>query len=110
MVGASMRQGPHQGAQKSTTTGIDESRTSDFQLASVNSFTLPAMIGASSNNEGRRITRTQRTREYAPGNPEHGGIIRWGKSESTLVDLWPRTGAAGVRPDGPHGLTPAGLA
>ncbi len=43
MVGASMRQGPHQGAQKSTTTGIGESRTSDFQFPSVNSFTLPAI-------------------------------------------------------------------
>jgi hypothetical protein len=49
MVGASVRQGPHQGAQKSTTTGTEESRTSDFQVASVNSITLPAIGFASIN-------------------------------------------------------------
>src|SRR5262249_10569088 len=36
IVGASERHGAHQGAQKSTRTGMDESRTSDCQLASVN--------------------------------------------------------------------------
>src|SRR4051794_865978 len=43
IVGASIRQGPHHGAQKSTITGTDESRTSDFQLASVNSSTFAAI-------------------------------------------------------------------
>src|SRR5580698_4880458 len=35
--GAIMRQGPHQGAQKSTNTGVDDSRTSLRKFSSVNS-------------------------------------------------------------------------
>src|SRR5258708_2686230 len=50
-----MRQGPHQGAQKSTSTGTDESSTSDCQLASVNSITLPAICIASPRSKSNRI-------------------------------------------------------
>ncbi len=39
-VGASVRQGPHQGAKKSTTTGITLSRTSHSNEAEVTDFTL----------------------------------------------------------------------
>src|SRR5262249_17055587 len=61
IVGATIRHGPHHGAQKSIITGTAESRTSDFQLASVNSITLPAMAGASSveiKRESGLITRS----------------------------------------------------
>src|ERR1700709_2090779 len=40
-TGWTTRQGPHQGAQKSTSTGPSASRTSDLKLASVTSLSLP---------------------------------------------------------------------
>src|SRR3954447_12439876 len=40
--GAMIRQGPHQGAQKSTSTGCGDSSTSAAKLLSVTSFRLPA--------------------------------------------------------------------
>src|SRR5262249_10554853 len=44
MIGDSMRQGPHHGAQKSTTTGLSDLRTSASQLAEVNSSKLSLAI------------------------------------------------------------------
>src|SRR4029453_15864780 len=42
-IGSTARQGPHHGAQKSTTTGVSACRTSCSKLASVSSST-PAML------------------------------------------------------------------
>src|ERR1700761_674995 len=44
-TGATMRHGPHHGAQKSTSTGTSDSRTSAWKLLSVTSATL-AMCGS----------------------------------------------------------------
>src|SRR5580704_7834589 len=44
IVGAKRRQGPHQGAQKSTSTGSLESSTSALKLASVNSLSPCAIV------------------------------------------------------------------
>src|SRR3954447_338585 len=38
-IGSTARQGPHHGAQKSTTTGVEECRTSCSKVASVSSST-----------------------------------------------------------------------
>src|ERR671929_51991 len=43
-VGASIRQGAHQGAQKSTSTGLSELSTSDSKLLSLTSLTKSLMI------------------------------------------------------------------
>src|SRR5689334_4242578 len=43
MVGASARQGPHQGAQKSTTTGLVEASTCCWKLAAV-SLTMLVLV------------------------------------------------------------------
>src|SRR4051812_8601723 len=45
-IGATMRHGPHQGAQKSTRTGVSASRTSAWKLLSVTSESAPAMSGS----------------------------------------------------------------
>ena len=45
--GCTTRHGPHQGAQKSTSTGLSESRTSDWKLASVTSVSLPGTFVSS---------------------------------------------------------------
>src|SRR3954451_14105910 len=42
-TGATMRHGPHQGAQKSTSTGVSDSRTSAWKLSSVTWVMVPAM-------------------------------------------------------------------
>src|SRR3954447_1569401 len=42
-TGATTRQGPHQGAQKSTSTGVSDSMTSAWKFASVTSLMLAAM-------------------------------------------------------------------
>src|SRR5688500_7665927 len=42
-TGATTRQGPHQGAQKSTSTGVSDSMTSAWKLLSVTSVMLPAI-------------------------------------------------------------------
>ena len=42
-TGATIRHGPHQGAQKSTSTGTSDSSTSAWKLLSVTSETLPAI-------------------------------------------------------------------
>src|SRR3954452_3037385 len=42
-TGATTRQGPHQGAQKSTSTGCSDSMTSAWKLVSVTSLRVPAM-------------------------------------------------------------------
>ncbi len=42
-TGATMRHGPHHGAQKSTSTGTSDSMTSAWKLLSVTSETVPAM-------------------------------------------------------------------
>src|SRR6201986_2058370 len=44
-TGATTRHGPHQAAQKSTSTGLSDSRTSAWKLLSVTSVRLPAMWG-----------------------------------------------------------------
>src|SRR5690349_840076 len=44
MVGPSMRHGPHQAAQKSTTTGTSDCSTSFCQLSLVNSITFVAAM------------------------------------------------------------------
>jgi hypothetical protein len=49
-----MRHGPHHGAQKSTTTGSEESRTSVWNCASVISRTEP--LNAISSSEGMIAT------------------------------------------------------
>src|SRR3954465_4750334 len=43
-TGATTRQGPHQGAQKSTRTGASDSRTSAWKVVSVTSFRVPAIV------------------------------------------------------------------
>src|SRR4051812_12040736 len=45
-VGAMTRQGPHQGAQKSTSTGVSASSTSAWKLLSVTSEIWPATFGS----------------------------------------------------------------
>src|ERR1700754_494706 len=45
-TGATTRHGPHQGAQKSTSTGTSDSRTSAWKLVSVTSERVPAMSGS----------------------------------------------------------------
>ena len=47
-TGWTTRQGPHQGAQKSTSTGPSASSTSDWKLASVTSVSLPGTLVSSS--------------------------------------------------------------
>src|SRR6478752_10828102 len=42
-TGPTTRHGPHQGAQKSTSTGVSDSRTSAWKLVSVTSVMLPAI-------------------------------------------------------------------
>src|SRR6188508_3408737 len=42
-IGSTARQGPHQGAQKSTTTGVSACRTSCSKVASVSSSTLATL-------------------------------------------------------------------
>src|SRR3954463_12205565 len=42
-TGPTTRHGPHQGAQKSTSTGLSDSSTSAWKLLSVTSVRLPAM-------------------------------------------------------------------
>ena len=42
-IGAMTRQGPHHGAQKSTSTGLSDSRTSAWKVVSVTSVMLPAI-------------------------------------------------------------------
>src|SRR5947209_1288683 len=45
-TGATIRHGPHHGAQKSTSTGLSDSRTSAWKLLSVTSVTVPAIEGS----------------------------------------------------------------
>src|ERR1700685_793631 len=45
-TGATIRHGPHHGAQKSTSTGTSDSRTSAWKLVSVTSVTVPAIGGS----------------------------------------------------------------
>src|SRR5688572_23889891 len=52
MIGVSWRQGPHQGAQKSTRTGISLLATSCSQLSAVNSMTFWLAIGGPFNAGG----------------------------------------------------------
>ena len=47
-----MRHGPHHGAQKSTSTGTGESRTSSLKVASV---TGPAVKGEMSESQDNRL-------------------------------------------------------
>src|SRR5262249_14238281 len=81
MVGPSIRHGVHQGAQKSTTTGTVESKTSDFQLLSVNSITL-AMVGASPATKSiphkTEVHRTKRSNHGAARNFESWGHYKVG--------------------------------
>ncbi len=59
-----MRQGPHHSAQKSTTTGSDDFRTSASKLASVT--LLVAMTGRLSVSMGGNATLRQRSYERRP--------------------------------------------
>src|SRR5829696_3132506 len=43
-TGATTRHGPHQGAQKSTSTGASDSMTSAWKFASLTSWRVPAML------------------------------------------------------------------
>src|SRR5258708_681563 len=74
IVGASIRQGPHHGAQKSMTTGIDESKTSDFQLSSVNSFTPSAIVRLIEERKSRKGQNLMHLGGTV--SAEYGGIIR----------------------------------
>src|SRR5215218_3395723 len=54
-IGATMRHGPHHGAQKSTSTGVSASRTSAWKLVSVTSLMLPAMSAVAPVAGGRKV-------------------------------------------------------
>jgi hypothetical protein len=73
-----MRHGPHQGAQKSTRTGISLSNTRDFHVASV---TTPA----TATTKRRRRRKTKKNRELSipiPDQriPDSAQALRTGKS------------------------------
>src|SRR4051794_12798820 len=72
MVGARARQGPHQTAQKSTSTGLSLWTTSLSQLAAVSSTTLALAIA----RPPFCCTRVNRCDLFAhPPRPPRGGLI-----------------------------------
>src|SRR3954447_16731412 len=69
-LGAMIRQGPHHGAQKSTSVGVSDSSTSAWKLESVTSGMFPA-IG--SPVQGRLATKSIVPRSRAP-HPQRGHL------------------------------------
>src|SRR5881397_1918574 len=67
-TGPTTRHGPHQGAQKSTSTGVSDSMTSAWKLVSVTSLMLPAMwllrpgIGIASESIAGDVEREEQVR------------------------------------------------
>src|SRR5689334_3808916 len=53
-TGSTARQGPHQGAQKSTITGVSARRTSCSKVSSVSSFTRPMLQPSREGSEAQR--------------------------------------------------------
>src|SRR6185503_3084980 len=107
-TGATTRQGPHQGAQKSTSTGVSDSMTSAWKLLSVTSVMLPAIPSPlrryfKKYSDGLALERQQQVRRHVhldrageqqdrdrdPGRDEGGG-----------EQLLPALGAARERPRG----------
>src|SRR6516225_4066733 len=65
-IGVTARQGPHQGAQKSTTTGPSARRTSASKLSSVTSFTARWYRGSEPVEQG-----SEPEQQHAPDRLEH---------------------------------------
>src|SRR4026209_2338658 len=78
-TGSTARHGPHQGAQKSTTTGVSAWRTSCSKLASVNSFTRPMLQPSREGSEPQsrdfpdRLEHDAATHLRAPAPAVHEG-------------------------------------
>src|SRR5437763_6215460 len=106
-TGATIRQGPHHGAQKSTSTGTSDSMTSAWKLLSVTSETLPAIEGSlrvwacfkkySADGAGGRIPFAEMTdsaqlpaAERRTGDPTNGEIAA---ALDELGDLYELDGA-----------------
>src|SRR5512133_566497 len=68
-TGPTTRHGPHHGAQKSTSTGVSDSRTSAWKLLSVTSGSAPAMSLLRDGSEGYY------TKCSAPVGPERYGTL-----------------------------------
>src|ERR1017187_3828383 len=74
MVGPNFTHGPHQGAQKSTTTGTLLSTTSCCQLASVNSTTGPLAFPRNEwAIESQAMNKTSPPRRTRPAMSSQGG-------------------------------------
>jgi hypothetical protein len=71
-----MRHGPHQGAQKSTRTGISLSNTRDFHVASV---TTPATATTKRRNKNRELSIPIQDQRI----PDSAQALRTGKSTGT---------------------------
>src|SRR3954469_18484687 len=108
-TGATTRQGPHQGAQKSTSTGVSDSMTSAWKLLSVTSVMLPAIpsplrrfasksiargSGPERQQQARRDEHLDRSRKQEDRDRDRG------RDEGRGEQLLPALGAARERPRG----------
>src|SRR6266516_132309 len=82
-TGATTRQGPHQGAQKSTSTGPSASMTSAWKLLSVTSLRLPAMCLSLS----RRLATTIQSKGAWPKGPRACPHWHWIEARAVLEGL-----------------------